>query len=137
MSRLGYRFQTEWKDLFNKLQETQTISPEKVKPVVDKPKGFTIQLKLMGIISILFILTVTVIIMLATQFFRSETEARVDDMNLQNVRVTGSKVKTDIAAILDKATQMVVILQSESNPEKYINLFFKNDPDFLLLTNKI
>ncbi len=123
MSRLGYRFQTEGKDLFNKLQETQTISPEKVKPVVDKPKGFTIQLKLMGIISILFILTVTVIIMLATQFFRSETEARVDDMNLQNVRVTGSKVKTDIAAILDKATQMVVILQSESNPEKYINLF--------------
>ena len=119
--------------MFNKLQETQTISPEKVKPVVDKPKGFTIQLKLMGIISILFILTVTVIIMLATQFFRSETEARVDDMNLQNVRVTGSKVKTDIAAILDKATQMVVILQSESNPEKYINLFFKNDPDFLLL----
>lgn len=70
MSRLGYRFQTEGKDLFNKLQETQTISPEKVKPVVDKPKGFTIQLKLMGIISILFILTVTVIIMLATQFFR-------------------------------------------------------------------
>ena len=127
MSRLGYRFQTEGKDLFNKLQETPTISPEKVKPVVDKPKGFTIQLKLMGIISILFILTVTVIIMLATQFFRSETEARVDDMNLQNVRVTGSKVKTDIAAILDKATQMVVILQSESNPEKFINLFFKND----------
>lgn len=77
----------------------------------------------MGIISLLFILTVTVIIMLATQFFRSETEARVDDMNLQNVRVTGSKVKTDIAAILDKATQMVVILQSESNPEKFINLF--------------
>lgn len=54
-------------------------------------------------------------------------------MNLQNVRVIGSKVKTDISAIIDKATQMIVILQSDSNPQKYINLFFKNDPDFLLL----
>ena len=38
-------------------------------------------------------------------------------MNLRNIAVTGSKVKTDISAILDKATQMIVILQSESNSE--------------------
>ena len=120
------------KILFQKAKET-TISDTKLQRVIDKPKGITIQLKLMGIISLLFVFTITVIIVLATQFFREKTEELVDDMNLQNVRVTGSKVKTDIAAILDKATQMIVILQSESNSEKYVKLFFKNDPDFLLL----
>ena len=119
--------------LFKKLSEdNNSINSNKPK-VIDKPKGITIQLKLMGIISILFIFTITIIIVLATQFFRQETESRIDDMNLQNVRVIGSKVKTDISAIIDKATQMIVILQSDSNPQKYINLFFKNDPDFLLL----
>ena len=120
------------KILFQKAKET-TISDTELQRVIDKPKGITIQLKLMGIISLLFVFTITVIIVLATQFFREKTEELVDDMNLQNVRVTGSKVKTDIAAILDKATQMIVILQSESNSEKYVKLFFKNDPDFLLL----
>ena len=118
--------------MFQKAKET-TISDTELQRVIDKPKGITIQLKLMGIISLLFVFTITVIIVLATQFFREKTEELVDDMNLQNVRVTGSKVKTDIAAILDKATQMIVILQSESNSEKYVKLFFKNDPDFLLL----
>lgn len=118
--------------MLTKLQEGN-INTTQSQKVVDKPKGFTIQLKLMGVISILFILTVSIIILIATKFFRDETEARVDDMNLQNVRVTGSKVKTDIAAIIDKATQMIVILQSDSRPDKYIQLFFKNDPDFLLL----
>jgi len=119
--------------LFTKSKEESINTTEKSGQVLDKPKGFTIQLKLMGIISILFIFTVTIIILLATKYFKEETERIVDDMNLRNVRVTGSKVKTDISAILDKATQMIVILQSESNSEKYINLFFKNDPDFLLL----
>jgi len=119
--------------LLTKLQEDPIISSANAERVVDKPKGITIQVKLMGIISVLFILTVTIIIVLATGFFRQETEARIDEMNLRNVRVTGSKVKTDIAAILDKATQMIVILQSDPNPQKYIDLFFKNDPDFLLL----
>jgi adenylate cyclase len=120
-------------ELFTKSKEESINTTEKSGQVLDKPKGFTIQLKLMGIISILFIFTVTIIILLATKYFKEETERIVDDMNLRNVRVTGSKVKTDISAILDKATQMIVILQSESNSEKYINLFFKNDPDFLLL----
>ena len=119
--------------MFTKSKGESINTTEKSGQVLDKPKGFTIQLKLMGIISILFIFTVTIIILLATKYFKEETERIVDDMNLRNVRVTGSKVKTDISAILDKATQMIVILQSESNSEKYINLFFKNDPDFLLL----
>ncbi len=98
-----------------------------------KPKGFTIQVKMMTVISLLFIITSSTIIFLATFFFRNESERLIQLNNLRNVLITSQKVKSDITATIDKATQMILILEKDANPAGFISLFFKNDPDFLLL----
>ncbi len=102
------------------------------KPTV-KPKGFTIQIKLMGIISLMFILTSSAIIFIASYFFRTRTEQIIEEKNLKNVIIIGEKVQRDISAVIDKATQMILILEKDANPTGFISLFFKNDPDFILL----
>jgi adenylate cyclase len=110
----------------NKIQEVEQ------KPTV-KPKGITIQIKLMGIISLMFVLTSSAIIFIASYFFRASTEALIEEKNLKNVIITGEKVQRDITAVIDKATQMILILEKDANPAGFISLFFKNDPDFISL----
>ncbi|MCE9499392.1 MAG: HAMP domain-containing protein, partial [Leptospira sp.] len=85
----------------------------------------------------IFALTLTVIISLATYFFKTDNEVRIMENGLSLVNILGAKVQTDIAALVDKGRQLAVTLnqnfESKERRNFFINLFFENDPNFIML----
>ena len=98
---------------------------------------WTVQIKLIVITSLIILLFITGIIFLTTYFFKNDSEVRIKENNLKMARIIGLKVRSDINAIVDKATLMANATSgSEVTPEKTLslrNLFFKEDKNFVYL----
>lgn len=101
-----------------------------------KPK-YSLQFKMMTVISIVIAITVSVIIALATTFFKKDYRIKIQESNLELVRVVNSKVLTDLLAQIDKAKQLALTLKQEfkSDAQKqfFIDQYFKNDDSFIYL----
>jgi adenylate cyclase len=107
----------------------------------EKKKDFkisklTIRVKLMSIISLIFIISISAIILIATYFFKSDSEIRVQELNIKLAEVIGLKVKTDIESVLDKTRLMANAeeqkFKTESEKQKFTEAFFKDDQNFIL-----
>ena len=107
----------------------------------EKKKDFkisklTIRVKLMSIISLIFIISISAIILIATYFFKSDSEIRVQELNIKLAEVIGLKVKTDIESVLDKTRLMANAeeqkFKTESEKQKFTEAFFKDDLNFIL-----
>ncbi|GBF49216.1 adenylate/guanylate cyclase catalytic domain protein [Leptospira ryugenii] len=98
---------------------------------------FSIQLKMMGVISILFILTVSAIIFFASNFFRKSTELQLRDNNLRIAEIVGSKVASDVLNAAERGKQIAVTLTTIGIPEdqkrKLIDSYFLADKEFIYL----
>ncbi|NCN10032.1 MAG: HAMP domain-containing protein [Leptospira sp.] len=97
---------------------------------------FSIQIKMMGMISLILAITVSTIIALATYFFRDDSTSRIQENNLTIVDIIGLKISSDIQGIVSKAEQLVASNNKEiSATEKAFitDLFFKNDKDFIFI----
>ncbi|MCB1190907.1 MAG: HAMP domain-containing protein [Leptospiraceae bacterium] len=102
-----------------------------------KLSRWTIKLKLLGIISFIFILSVSTMILLATYFFRRDSKVRIVETSLKIADTVGSKVKSDFSYIIEKINLLLLTnVQEFKTPEQkktFIDLFFKNDKDFLMV----
>ncbi|PJZ70547.1 adenylate/guanylate cyclase domain-containing protein [Leptospira perolatii] len=100
---------------------------------VQKKVRFPLQLKLMGVISLLLTVTVTTIILFASSKFKEDYEVRILETNFNLVNILGSKIKSDLKDILDKGKSLAEKLLDPKGPGAYADLFFRNEPDFLLV----
>ncbi|MFB5650489.1 adenylate/guanylate cyclase domain-containing protein [Leptospira wolffii] len=94
---------------------------------------FPLQLKLMGVISLLLTVTVSTVILYASSEFKKNYEVRVLETNFSLVNILGIKIKSDLKDIRDKGKTLVEKLLDPKGPGAYADLFFKNEPDFLLV----
>ncbi len=90
--------------------EDPNVSFNSKKPSKDKAK-FSIQFKLMVVISSVLALTTSAIITLATYFFKTDNKVRILETNLELVRVVELKVRADLNAVVDKGKQLALTLK--------------------------
>ncbi|MCB1192457.1 MAG: HAMP domain-containing protein [Leptospiraceae bacterium] len=102
----------------------------------EAPK-WSIQVKLMVVISAIFGVTLSIIIILATFFFKREIDLRIRENSIDLVNTIGEKIKSDVQSILDKSLQLVKTLNdskvSAADKNSWMEHFFANDRDFLFL----
>lgn len=98
---------------------------------------FSLQLKMMGVISFLFALSVGVIIFFASFYFKRSIELQLRDNNIRIAEIIGSKVKSDILGVVEKGRQIAITLTTQGLPEAerrlLIKTFFQNDKEFIYL----
>lgn len=105
---------------------------------IKKIPKFPIQLKLMSLVSIVFILSTSVIIGLATIFFKKDNELRVKDDNSKLTELIGITIKLELETIIQKSKQMALTLEENDVSVKVRNLFtkifFDDDSDLIYLS---
>ncbi len=106
-------------------------------PLKNSSAKISIQLKMMAVISFLFILTVSTIIFFASAFFRSTSELQLRDNNLRMAEIVGSKVGSDMLSAVERGKQIAVTLTTEGIPDDQKKLllktFFSSDKEFIYL----
>jgi adenylate cyclase len=116
--------------------EDPNVSFNSKKPSKDKAK-FSIQFKLMVVISSVLALTTSAIITLATYFFKTDNKVRILETNLELVRVVELKVRADLNAVVDKGKQLALTLKQDFKFQQqrdfFLEQFFKNDSNFIYL----
>ena len=108
---------------------------EEVETKAIKPK-WTIQLKLMWIISLIFIILSIVTISFATYYFKKDNEIRIKENNFQITELIGLTVNSYLTSTIQKSRQMAVLLESTGrvNQQKTLtDIFFENDSDIIYL----
>lgn len=143
--------ETEEKPVIEKRKEEEKKPPaqaEEAAPAADKKpidlKSYedlqygkfyqSIRFKLISIISFLIVVSISVMIFLATYFFKSDNEIRVNENNLKISEVISLKVKSDFQSIIDKSKLLANAMMQNINQkdiEKYSKLILHNDRDFL------
>ncbi|MBN2079216.1 MAG: HAMP domain-containing protein [Spirochaetes bacterium] len=92
----------------------------------------TIRSKLIAIISLIIVASLTGMILLATFFFKSDNRIRVNELNLKIAELTSMKIETDIVALAERLN-MIGNTMIRGFPEKayFTGLFFENDPNMI------
>jgi len=118
------------------ISEDPKISSDSKKQSKDKAK-FSIQFKLMVVISSVLAITTSAIITLATYFFKTDNKVRILETNLELVRVVELKVRADLNAVVDKGKQLALTLKQDFKFQQqrdfFLEQFFKNDSNFIYL----
>ncbi len=100
-------------------------------------KRLKIRSKLISIISLIIIASLSGMIFLATYFFKTDTKIRIEELNLKISDIISLKVRSDFTAIVEKMNLMGTTVQQEfrspAQKELFMNLFFRNDKDFVSL----
>ncbi len=123
------------------------ISEKKVKVMEKEPPGVatlpglkyghfysSIRFKLISIISFIIVVSLSGMIFLATYFFKTDNEIRVNENNLKISEVISLKVKSDFHSIIDKSKLLANAMMqniSEKDIERYSELILHNDRDFI------
>ncbi|TGM48639.1 HAMP domain-containing protein [Leptospira biflexa] len=98
---------------------------------------FSLQLKMMGVISLLFVLSVASIIIFASFYFKRSIELQLRDNNIRIAEIIGSKVRSDILGVVEKGRQIAITLTTQGLPEEdrklLLKTFFQNDKEFIYL----
>ncbi len=98
-----------------------------------KPRKFynTIQFKLVSIISLIIVISLGVMIFLATYFFKKDNQIRVEENTLLLSRVTGLKVQTDFLTIIEKSRFIPGVMDRSSPAER--QEFWNNEKDIMFV----
>ncbi len=94
----------------------------------------SIRFKLISIISFLIIVSISLMIFIATYFFKGDNEIRVNENNLKLSELSALKVKSDFQTIIDKSKLLAnAIMQNTGRQEidRYSELILQNDRDFI------
>ncbi|HNK59705.1 MAG TPA: adenylate/guanylate cyclase domain-containing protein, partial [Leptospiraceae bacterium] len=101
-----------------------------------KLSKFTIRVKMISIISLIMVVSISLMILIASYAFRKDSEIRVEELNIKLAEVIGLKVKTDIESVIEKTRLMANVAEqrfnSEKDKEKLVEAFFKDDINFML-----
>jgi adenylate cyclase len=105
------------------------------KPLVDLPAFFTrlkIRTKLISIISLILITSLTTMIVLATFFFKSDNRIRANELNLKIAEITSLNIQTDFAALVEKLNLLGnTMIQQFPQKKLFTDLFFTNDRNMI------
>jgi hypothetical protein len=97
----------------------------------------TIRFKLISIISLIIVLSMGIMIFLATFFFLRDNRVRVQENNLTLSGVIALKVKGDFLSIIEKSNLMAATMlqefRSADQKRLFTDLFFSNDKDFIFV----
>lgn len=97
----------------------------------------TIRFKLISIISLIIVLSMGIMIFLATFFFLRDNKVRVQENNLTLSGVIALKVKGDFMSIIEKSNLMAATMlqefRSADQKRLFTDLFFSNDRDFIFV----
>jgi adenylate cyclase len=127
--------------IINKKEVNSNNTPEPPPEAnVDKPSAkakYSLQFKMMLVISLVIATTVSVMIALATYYFKEDNKKRIQENNLELVRIVNSKVVTDLVAEINKGKILALTLKQEfktkSQKKFFIDQYFKNDNSFIYL----
>ena len=101
-----------------------------------KPIGISIRTKLMGVISLILLISVYAVSSLGTFFFSKDTQARVQENNLVLIRILGQKVESDLSSIQKTLSLVAEALENSETEEKkegLSSLYFSKKSEFLYL----
>ncbi|MDY6935385.1 MAG: adenylate/guanylate cyclase domain-containing protein [Spirochaetota bacterium] len=94
----------------------------------------SIRFKLISIISFLIVLAISLMIFLATHFFKGDNEIRIQENNLKISEVIALKVKSDFVSLIEKSRLIVNAMIQNTNKQerkRYSELILGNDKDFI------
>ena len=106
-----------------------------LKPL-DEIKAFfwklKIRTKLISIISLILITSMSGMIFLATYFFKSDNQIRANELNLKIAEITSLNIQTDFAALVEKLNLMGnTMIQNFPQKALFTDLFFANDRNMI------
>ncbi|OHD63851.1 MAG: hypothetical protein A2176_12085 [Spirochaetes bacterium RBG_13_51_14] len=91
-----------------------------------------IRTKLISIISLILITSLTGMIILATYFFKSDNEIRANELNHKIAEITSLNIQTDFAALVEKLNLMGnTMIQQFLQKALFTDLFFTNDRNMI------
>ncbi|MBK8396651.1 MAG: adenylate/guanylate cyclase domain-containing protein [Leptospiraceae bacterium] len=132
-------------DIRNVINKTRPIAPEKFasksntsttsekQTVIAK---YSLQFKLMLVISLVITIALSVMIALATYFFKDDNTKRIQENNLEIVRIVNAKVFSDLVTEINKGKTLLALKQKfNTNDQKkfFIDQYFNNDNSFIYL----
>ncbi|MCB1194094.1 MAG: HAMP domain-containing protein [Leptospiraceae bacterium] len=100
------------------------------------PSKWNIELKLVTIISIILLMSISCIIALATFFFKRDSEIRIEEANMKLSEVIGLKVESDLDSIKDKLKFIATLLNKDFDPRKtddFLQSFIQNENHFIYI----
>ncbi|MFH0976873.1 MAG: adenylate/guanylate cyclase domain-containing protein [Spirochaetota bacterium] len=116
-------------------EENRRLEDEKSVQLKGVSKFYlSIRFKLIGITSLIIIISLSGMIFLATYFFKKDNTVRVQENNLYISQVVALKVKSDFQTIIDKSKLIANVLMQNiggQGIDYYSRLIFNNDRDFL------
>ncbi|MDX1960181.1 MAG: adenylate/guanylate cyclase domain-containing protein [Leptospiraceae bacterium] len=124
---------------FQKKYEDTVRKQKMIDPSLERRKAYrvnwSLQLKLMGINSLIVIITSAIIIVLATHFFIADSEVYIREENFKLVDLVGITVKNFMSSTILKSKQMAHVLDGRPSvsKKKFTNLFFQHDSDILFI----
>lgn len=101
-----------------------------------KSSWWTIRLKLISIISFIIVFGLSTMIIIASTYFKDDSEKRIQENNLQLADVIGRKVEDELYSIAYKINNMAIILDqslTKAQTELFVDLFFKNNTSFIYM----
>ncbi len=127
---------TDEKTVVSKNDKIEKIDKKEENLKKQKPI-FSIQFKMMLVISSVLAISTSSIIALATYFFKSDNKVRILETNLELVRVVELKVRADLNSVVDKGKQLALTLKQDfkfkQQRDFFLEQFFKNDRSFIFL----
>ena len=102
-----------------------------------KNRLLTIKIKMMSIISVIILGALSTLISFATVYFRQDVETRIQENNLNFVRLMGLKVETEFSDISYKSLLMATTItqqfRSKEQKQLFIDMFFRNNQNFVFV----
>lgn len=101
-----------------------------------KPSKFTIQLKLLVIITSLLVLSLGTMIFLATYFFRKDNEIRIQENNIQLAEISAKNINTEIQAIQIAVGVALQSIRDFKQSTNFENLLLNSVPSILYVESR-
>ena len=130
-------------DIRNVINKTRPIAPEKFasksntsttsekQTVIAK---YSLQFKLMLVISLVITIALSVMIALAAYFFKDDNTKRIQENNLEIVRIVNAKVFSDLVTEINKGKTLLALKQKFNTDDQkkfFIDQYFNNDNSFI------
>ncbi|MCB1193273.1 MAG: HAMP domain-containing protein [Leptospiraceae bacterium] len=100
-----------------------------------KPSQLTIRVKLLSIVSVIIMVSLSTMITLATFLFKKNSETLIQEYNLSLARLTGLNVESELKNTMQKMQTLSILLRQSKNKakqeNKFINTFFDKNQDIL------
>ncbi|MBI3395409.1 MAG: hypothetical protein HY042_06210, partial [Spirochaetia bacterium] len=116
------------------IEKAQTdASREAAKPGSFKSSRFSIRVKLLGIISGIILSSLLTMILLASQFFKDDSETRIKENSLSLTEVIGLKVESELEDISYRAQLAATTLEDGDKSGAFTDLFLRNNQNFVFV----